>query len=444
MYLILIGKEYGFETATGISPTELEYNLAQEENVFSLAFIKNDTEPERHPKEQALFRKIQNSLSYKRFTTTAELLTEVSKALVVILQQKGILQNIDFDSATNEKATLDAIDEEKVNNFISLARHKRGFPLREGTALPKVLLHLNFLSDAKITNSALLAFGKNPQHFFPTAVVKCAHFHGLQVAKPIPDHRVIKGDVFTQVDEAVDFILSKIAISVGLRSQSNQAPLQYEIPRPVIAEAVVNAIAHRDYQSKGSVQLMLFANRVEISNPGGLPPELTLDKLRTDHASYPKNPHLAEVLYQAGYIERFGTGTGEIIRLCKEIGLIEPVFNLEEGFKVTIWRPTAVTDHVTEQVTGQATGQVTGQATGQVKEEIRRVIYVVNGELKTSEIMAILDLKHREYFRDTYLLPSIEEGYIELTIPDKPNSPNQKYRLTEKGRILKNKLEQEE
>ena len=58
--------------------------------------------------------------------------------------------------------------------------------------------------------------------------------------------------------------------------------------------------------------------------------------------------------------------------------------------------------------------------------------------------MAILDLKHREYFRDTYLLPAIEEGYIELTIPDKPNSPNQKYRLTEKGQLLKTKLQQDE
>ena len=57
--------------------------------------------------------------------------------------------------------------------------------------------------------------------------------------------------------------------------------------------------------------------------------------------------------------------------------------------------------------------------------------------------MAILDLKHREYFRDNYLLPAIEEGYLELTIPDKPSSPNQKYRLTEKGQLVKTKLEQD-
>ena len=296
VFLILIGKDYGFETPSGVSPTELEYDRAQEHQVFSLAFIKNGSEEGRHPKEEILFHKIQNNLSYKRFGSSAELVTEVTKALVVILQQKGILSSIDFDSEAHPTASLEAIDAEKVTHFITLARYKRGFPLREGTALPKVLSHLNFLSEQQITNSALLAFGTNPQQYFPAAVVKCAHFHGLHVAKPIPDHRVIKGDVFTQVDEAIDFILSKIALAVGMRSESNQAPLKYEIPRAVIAEAIVNAVAHRDYQSKGSVQLMLFADRVEISNPGALPPELTLYNLRNDHASYPKNPHLAEVL----------------------------------------------------------------------------------------------------------------------------------------------------
>ena len=418
IFLILIGKDYGFETDSGISPTELEYDLAQSDNVFSLAFIKKDSEVGRNPKEEVLFRKVQNNLAYKRFAGTTELLSEITKSLVLVLQQKGILRSTDFDSEINNAANFNAINEDKVNNFISIARYKRGFPLREGTALPKVLAHLNFLSSDKITNSAILTFGTNPQQFFPTAIVKCAHFHGQQVAKPIPDYRVIKGDVFTQVDEVVDFLLSKITLSVGMRSEANQAPIQYEIPRAVIAEAVVNAIAHRDYLSKGSVQAMLFSDRVEITNPGGLPPELTLERLRRDHASYPKNPHLAEAMYQAGYIERFGTGTGEILRLCRDANLLEPIFDLEEGFKLIIWRPNAIKKQLTDQATGQASGQV--------KEGIKRIIYVINGELNTTDLMAILDLKHREYFRDNYLIPTIDEGFIELTVPEYPNSPNQK------------------
>ncbi|WP_432671222.1 Fic family protein [Flavobacterium sp. SM2513] len=306
--------------------------------------------------------------------------------------------------------------------------------------LPKVLSHLNFLSEQQITNSALLAFGTNPQQYFPTAVVKCAHFHGLHVAKPIPDHRVIKGDVFTQVDEAIDFILSKIALAVGMRSHSNQAPLKYEIPRAVIAEAIVNAVAHRDYQSKGSVQLMLFANRVEISNPGALPPELTLYNLRNDHSSYPKNPHLAEVLYQAGYIERFGTGTGEILRLCKEAGLAEPVFDLGAGFKITIWRPEVIG----KQFKKNGTDQVNDQVTDQVNELIQRLILITDQAYARQELMTILQLKHNPNFRDNYLNPAMQEGYLSMTLPHKPNSTHQKYQLTAKGQQLKIRLEREE
>ncbi len=66
-------------------------------------------------------------------------------------------------------------------------------------------------------------------------------------------------------------------------------------------------------------------------------------KLRVEHASYPTNPLLAECLYQAGYIERFGTGTLEIIRLSEEAHLNDPDFNIDEGFKVVLWRPLAST-----------------------------------------------------------------------------------------------------
>lgn len=171
--------------------------------------------------------------------------------------------------------------------------------------------------------------------------------------------------------------------------------------------------------------------------------------METNHSSYPTNPKLAEVLYQAGYIERFGTGTGEIFRLSKEAGLKEPVFNLEEGFKVTIWRPIVP---IAGQAAGQATtagtlrnvqttGQVTGQATGQVSNPFHKVVLVINGEVKRDKIQEALELKHRDYFMESYLKPAMEQGYVEQTIPNKPTSPNQKYRLTKKGLKLKNELE---
>jgi predicted HTH transcriptional regulator len=106
-----------------------------------------------------------------------------------------------------------------------------------------------------------------------------------------------------------------------------------------VAEAIINALTHRDYNSNASVEVRLFADRLEVWNPGTLPGTLTLEDLRTDHASIPNNPLLAESLYLASYIEKLGSGTQKMIELCKEVGLPEPDFEQRSGFFVlTMWR----------------------------------------------------------------------------------------------------------
>ncbi len=105
------------------------------------------------------------------------------------------------------------------------------------------------------------------------------------VRKPIPSYQIYRGTIFDLVDQAVGFVLSKVSRAVGTRSQSTQVPVEYEFPKEAVAEAVVNAIAHRDYASNASVQVMLFADRLEIWNPGDLPSALTTESLRVPHAS---------------------------------------------------------------------------------------------------------------------------------------------------------------
>lgn len=132
--------------------------------------------------------------------------------------------------------------------------------------------HLNLLDTGRPVNAAVLLFARLPQRFLISSAVKCAHFHGTEVAKPIPSYQVYKGTAFEPVDQAVDFVLSKINLAVGTRTEGTQVPVTYEIPPEVVREAIVNAVAHRDYTSNGSVQVMRFADRLEIWNPGTLPP----------------------------------------------------------------------------------------------------------------------------------------------------------------------------
>lgn len=121
-------------------------------------------------------------------------------------------------------------------------------------SLPETILtHLNLLENNYLCNAAVLLFGKHPQRFFITSEIKCTHFHGFEITKPIPSYQVYKGDVFQLVNQAVDFVLSKIDIAVGTRDAGTQVPVKYELPQAAVIEAIVNAVVHRDYTSNGGV-----------------------------------------------------------------------------------------------------------------------------------------------------------------------------------------------
>ena len=340
VYVGLLGCRYGSENRQGLSPTEREFNRATKARAHRLIFVKTATPESRHPKAQKLIDKVQADLIRKRFRTPTELVNSLYAALVEYLSKKHIIQQGPFDAAVCPKATLGKLDNHKIKKFIRKAQAARDFPLSDKIKPQDLLHHLSLSSNGHIKNAAILLFAKEPQRFFISSEVKCAHFHSTYVAKPIPSHQIYTGTVFEMADQAIDFVLSKINFSVGTRAHSVQAPVRYEIPKEVVTEAIVNAIAHRDYTSKASVQVMLFSDRLEVHNPGRLPSELTIEQLRTAHKSLPPNRLLAKPLYLAKYIEQMGTGTLDMLRRCEKAGLPEPKFAIDGGFVVTIWRPS--------------------------------------------------------------------------------------------------------
>ena len=454
VYVGLFGDEYGYKDAEGVSPTHREFNHATQLRKQRLIFVKGADDSAKDPKMRALIRQAGNELIRRRFATVAELIAGIYASLVHYLLERELIREGPFDAAPCRGAALADLDPERMTWFLREARRARGFPLSENAGPKELLVHLNLLHADVPTHAAMLLFGRQPQRFLISSEIKCAHFHGTEVAKPIPSYQVYKGTVFELVDQAVDFVLSKINLAVGTRAAGTQVPVSYELPPDAVREAIVNAVAHRDYTSTGSAQVMLFADRLEVWNPGTLSPSLTLQQLREPHGSFPQNPLLAEPLYLAKYIERMGTGTRDMIRLCRSAGLREPEYAIRDGFVQTLWRPAA---QVTALVTGQAaaptsgegkalwakafkelieaaaspTGQATGQATGQVAPAL---LAYFETPRTTKEIQDALGLRHRETFLDNYLTPMLDAGWLERTIPDKPTSPNQRYRLTEKGR----------
>ena len=368
VYVGLFGDDYGFEDKAGVSPTEHEFDRASKLGKPRLIYVKGAADKAKHPKMRALIQRASPQLIRRRFTDLASLMPALYASLVAYLEEHRLLLDGPFDAAPCAGATLKDLNASGMKAFVRDARAARGFPLRESATSRVLLTHLNLLDGEQPTHAAVLLFGKTPQRFLPSSEIKCAHFHGTEVAKPIPSYQVYRGTVFEMVDQAVDFVMSKLALSVGTRARSARAPVTYEIPREVVAEGIVNAVAHRDYTSTGSVQVMLFTDRLEVWNPGGLPSSLTIERLREPHGSVPHNPLLAESLYQTQYIERMGTGTGDMIRRCREAGLREPGLRVTDGFALTIWRRPA--DESSGKSSGKSSVKSSGKRMGTTAEKI--------------------------------------------------------------------------
>lgn len=237
-------------------------------------------------------------------------------------------QILSFDETIDETATIEDIDKHKVEDYLK-ARGQQNY-FRDHTLedfLVSNKLALNEHKKLSIKNATLVLFGKNPTLFHPQIEVKLVQFAGEEPVD-ILDYRLIQTDLVSTIKQSIDFLQSKLAKRVKIESARRTE--EYEYPISVIREAVVNAITHRDYFSKDSIQISLYANRLEITSPGSLPSELTKELFGT--ISIQRNPIIYRILRDLGYVEGLGTGIPRIKSESKKAGLPHPDFKFTPNF----------------------------------------------------------------------------------------------------------------
>jgi predicted HTH transcriptional regulator len=395
LYIGILGDKYGGPVKAKISPTEAEFQEAKKKHKTILMYIKGDSskDKKREPGVKKLIKEIRDTkrgFSYKRFNEISELTRLVYASLIDFLKEEGVVGRGNFDERVCARATIENIDEHKVQWFLKVAKAARKYPLKRDTPVENVLIHLDLLRDGKLNNAAVILFGKDPHRFFIQAEVKCVQFLGTEVKKPFVNYQVYSGNLFEQVDKAVAFVLDAIKFPVIQKAGSTRFDRPYEIPEFTIQEAIVNAVTHRNYNNTSGVQVMVFADRVEIWNSGSLPSQLTVEDLKKPHTSFPANPFIANVLYLADYAQRAGSGTLEMIEQCRKQGAPEPEFVLIRNVE---FRSILPRDYLTEDVLirmGLNDRQI--KAVRYVREhgEISRKIYV--DLLSVSPRQALLDL----------------------------------------------------
>lgn len=337
VYVGLFGETYG-RAADPTSPTEDEFDRATAGRKTRFIFVKKGRDADRDSRMTALIRKAEQSVIRAEFTDAPSLWLALEEALVAHLAEEGVPRPGRFDEEVCANASLDDLGEEPFRVFLKRVRPSLREHFGDAPKRTEILANLDLLEDGRLTNAGILLFGGSPTKFLPSALVKCVQFHGSGAASPVLVSSFIEEPVLGAIDRATEFVMSRLNTRIGFRTESAKAPHYPEIPPEVVTEAIVNAVAHREYTSRASVQVMLFRDRLVICNPGRLLGSMTVSDLSQIHTSVPRNRLIVRALRHTRYMEEVGMGTVRMIEGCRKAGLPEPKFTVTSGFTVELSR----------------------------------------------------------------------------------------------------------
>jgi ATP-dependent DNA helicase RecG len=292
-------------------------------------------------------------------------------------------------------------------------------------------------------NAGVLFFAKNVRHFFNQAYVTCLLARGTDKVH-ILDRKDFDGGVVADIEDALRFIERNTRLAYRIETLRRENIPEY--PLKALREAITNAVMHRDWFIEGAnVFVELYSDRIEVVSPGGLPRGMTLADL--GRKSVRRNALIADLLHRIDFIEKAGTGIRRIRDQARDGGYPEPVWEAN-GFVTAIFRPNPEMRAGREDGAGPSRDQtgtkparnrpqvgpkVTPQVTPEVTPEVQRLLRVLRGPMDRQSLQRALGLKAQKNFRLLYLRPALAANLIEMTIPDKPRSSKQRYRLTRAG-----------
>jgi ATP-dependent DNA helicase RecG len=359
---------------------------------------------------------------YVRLGSTSR---QADQALIDELRRTA--EGVAFDELPMPELSVDDLD------MVAAKKLFQGINALDDQALRTLKLVTPYQGRQVPTKGAVLLFGKERTLHFSDAWVQCGRFVGTDKAA-IFDHIDIH-DPLPQAVDSIMLFLKKHAMRGADFSETRRKDV-WSIPLTLLREAVINALVHTDYSQRGApIRVAFFDDRIEIENPGILLPGMTVEDMRQG-VSKIRNHVIARVFKELNLIEQWGSGVRRIFREAQELGLPEPQI-VELGMRVRVVVRLAEVVPV-EQVTKQVVGSVRPELRPELRPESSLALKVLRLLLEANAGKSQLakQLGHKsvsgELKKQITNLLMLE--FIELTLPDIPNSPLQKYRLTDLGR----------
>ncbi len=246
-----------------------------------------------------------------------------------------------WEEALETKASFGEISKEAIEEFRNEAFRSGRYPMiKNETDLKKIFSNLRLYGNGSIKRSGLVLFGKDPRNYLINAYIKIGKF-GISDSELL-FQEVVEANAFQLADKTIE-ILEKKYFKKSISYEGINRIEKSEYPYEAVRESLLNAIIHRNYFGP-PIQISIYVDKFIIWNPGLLPDELTFEDLKIKHASFPRNPIIADVFFKAGLIETWGRGTIKILEECKQAGLPEPEFKMMSGGFSVVFRKEKFTE----------------------------------------------------------------------------------------------------
>lgn len=249
---------------------------------------------------------------------------------------------IHFDEEPVPGSSIDDIDKEKVKYYYLKVFNKSIDNLKidllrfyENIKIARVINEKTYASVAGI-----LLFGKSPQDLIPHSKISAVRFSGKSVSSGIIDRKELNGTLPELISEAEAFFLRNTSSSSEIHGTIRKDI--YEYPLEVFRELIVNATVHRNYSISGAqIRLFIFSDKLEIRSPGRLPNTITIENIRYGN-HFTRNPLIAKLMINLGYMEDIGLGIPKVYDLMLEHNKTEPVFENEYEFIARVYKDGSV------------------------------------------------------------------------------------------------------
>jgi len=295
-----------------------------------------------------------------------------------------------WDDVIEEGATVKDIDEASITKFIADSNEKGRMPETKGLSTFQILEKLQLTEGRKLKRAAIVLFGKDPNRFYPNVQVKIGRFG--RDSTDLKFHEIVEGNLVHMLAE-VQAQLNHKFLTRPVDFVGMQRVEKDEYPVAALREMLLNALVHRTYMG-AHIQLRVFDDRLSIWNEGGLPYGLTVEELKGEHNSRPRNPKIAKACFMAGYIDTWGRGTLKIYKTCNEHGLPEPdIIEKDGGFMVVLYKASQGTDE------GGAIGGTIGGAIGgtiKLTQRQKEIVSILekNNKISSRELSEKLRINH--------------------------------------------------